>query len=128
MESKFSATSWGLISPANQTSKQGPSTTPWAGKPLSAHDLKEIKEFCVLLLGPEITLFVKDKSVTNENDACFVMIEVHRQVNNRVEMQNALAQRMQNVFKGRKARIMLVDSQTKLTEELLRFRALSRQI
>ena len=128
MDSKFSETSWGLIAQSNQMVKMGarPETKP--SGPLDIEELKEIKEFCVRLLGPDITLFVKDKSGTNENDVCYVMIEVRRQVNNRVAIQDSLAKRLQNVFEGRRARIMLVDSQTKLTDELRRFRIVSRQI
>jgi hypothetical protein len=128
MDSKFSDTSWGMVSQANQMVKLGVRPTPKPSGPLSTEELKEIKEFCVRLLGPDIVLYVKDKTGTSENDLCYVMIEVRRQVNDRVSMQDALARRLQTVFEGRKARIMLVDSQTKFTDELRRFRIISRQI
>jgi hypothetical protein len=128
MDSKFSETNWGLIPQSNQMIKLGVRPTPKPSGPLDIEELKEIKEFCVRLLGPDIVLYVKDKSGTNANDACFVMIEVRRQINDRVAMQDSLARRLQTVFEGRKARIMLVDSQTKLTDELRRFRIISRQI
>ena len=74
------------------------------------------------LFGPDSRIFIRERTSGEGAGTLHIMVESPRVLPDRLSAQASLIERLQDVFEGRRTRVLLIDRSFTLTEEHKRFR------
>ena len=122
MVTKPTDTTWqGLLNDTSWRALSGPPAGSNTAR-LSQPEIREVRQIVTRLFGPDSRIFIRERTTGEGAGTLHIMVECPRVLPDRLSAQAALIERLQDVFEGRRTRVLLIDRSFTLTEEHKRFR------
>ena len=119
MQERLTDASWQAL-PYLPAPPGGGSGGPEASR-LTVLELRQIRQVVSVLLGSDSQMFVRETSVGPGYETVRVMVAVPRALPRRLASQAALADRLGGLLESRRAKVMVTDPDSQLSEELQGF-------
>jgi hypothetical protein len=122
MVTKPTDTTWqGLLNDTSWRALSGPPVGSNTAR-LGQNEIRQVRQIVSRLFGPDARVFIRERTSGEGMGTLHIMVECARVLPDRLSAQTSLIERLQDVFEGRRTRVLLTDPSFTLTEEHKRFR------